>query len=230
MRLRAALAQDIRFQVRHGFYYAYAVLTAIYILLLRVLPDPFVFPTLTLILFTDICALGFFFIGAIVLLEKGQNLTDSLFVTPLRLHEYLVSKLLSFLLLSLASASLIAIGGGVRGHDSLLFILGLILSAGLYTLFGLIFAARARHVNDYFVRALGLGLLISLPVLSYIGLFDTALFYAFPTRATLILLDVLGKDYLLGEKLYAVGNLILWGLVMGYFAYHRFEKYVRHPA
>ncbi len=230
MRLTASIQQDISFQFRHGFYYAYAVLTVLYIVLLRILPDTLVFPALTLILFSDICTLGFFFIGAIVLLEKGQNLTDSLFVTPLRLQEYLLSKIISFLLLSFTSAALIVVGGGALGQDMIWFTFGVILSASIYTLFGLIFAARARHVNDYFVRALGIGLLISLPVVAYIGLFEAQLFDLFPTRATLILLDVLGKDYTLSEKLFASGSLILWGAALSGFAYYRFEKYVRHPA
>lgn len=228
MRLLAAMGQDIRFQFRHGFYYAYGVLTVIYIILLRVLPDSLVHPALTLILFTDICALGFFFIGAIVLLERGQNLTQSLFVTPLRLHEYLISKALSFLLLSIASALLIVIGAAVPMKNLVWFLLGLTFSALIYTLFGLVFSARARHVNDYFVKALGVGLLLSLPLFAYLNLFDTALFYVFPTRATLILLDTAGYEYALGEKLYSLISLVIWLSIFSYWGYQRFDRYVRH--
>ncbi|NQV49093.1 MAG: hypothetical protein HQ507_01245, partial [Candidatus Marinimicrobia bacterium] len=59
MRLVISLKQDIRFQFRHGFYYVYAILSVIYILVLRFLPDALVHPTMILILFTDVCALGF---------------------------------------------------------------------------------------------------------------------------------------------------------------------------
>ena len=230
MRLLAAMGQDIRFQFRHGFYYAYAVLTILYIIVLRLLPDTMVYPALTLILFSDICALGFFFIGAIVLLERGQNLTESLFVTPLRLREYLLAKILSFLFLATLSALLIMLGASIGGQDLMWFVFGAVFSALIYTLFGLIFAARARHVNDYFVKSLGAGLLISLPILAYIRLFDTPLFDIFPTRATLILLDVLGTDYALSEKLFSVASLLIWFLILGSWVYQRFNKYVRHPA
>lgn len=230
MRLLAAMGQDIRFQFRHGFYYAYAILTILYIIVLRLLPETMVYPALTLILFTDICALGFFFIGAIVLLEKGQNLTESLFVTSLRLHEYLLAKILSFLFLATLSALLIMLGASIGGQDLMWFIFGAVFSALIYTLFGLIFAAKARHVNDYFVKSLGAGLLISLPILAYVHLFDTPLFYIFPTRATLILLDVLGTDYALSEKLFSVASLLIWFLILGSWVYQRFDKHVRHPA
>jgi len=230
LRLMAALAQDVRFQFRHGFYYVYAVLTILYIIVLRLLPDGLVHPALTVVLFTDICALGFFFIGAIVLLERGQNLTESLFVTPLRLHEYLLSKTLSFLFLSMLSTLLIMLGAWIGGQDLIWFILGVVLSAVIYTLFGLVFSARARHVNDYFVKALGLGAFLSLPLLAYLNLFQTPLFYIFPTQATLVLLDVLATDYLLSEKIVSVVSLLIWLTIFGWWALQRFNTYVRHPS
>lgn len=230
MRLLAALRQDIRFQFRHGFYYVYAILTVLYIITLKLLPETLIYPTLSIILFTDICTLGFTFIGAIVLLERGQNLTESLFVTPLRLHEYLLAKILSFLLLSCTSALIIILGASVGGQNLSWFIIGVVISALIYTLFGLVFAARARHVNDYFVKSLGIGLLISLPILAYLQLFDTPLFYLFPTRATLILLDVLAHDYSLAIKLFSVASLLIWFSILSVWVHRRFDRYVRHPS
>ena len=220
----------MRFQLRHGFYTAYAVLSVMYIILIRLLPDTLAGPALTLILFSDICALGFFFIGAIILLERGQNITQSLFVTPLRLSEYLLAKQISFLILSLMSAFLIVLGVSAFKGDVLWFSYGLIMSSSVYTLFGVYFAAKARHVNDYFVRALGIGLFISLPVVAYLNLFDTVLFNVFPTHATLILLDVLEHNYSGSEKIYAGLNLLTWVIVLSFFAWQRLEKHVRHPA
>lgn len=230
MRFLAAITQDIRFQFRHGFYYVYGILTLIYIILLQLLPDQWVQPTLTLILFVDICTLGFFFVGAIVLLERGQNIMESIFVTPLLLREYLFSKQLSFLILSCVSALLIVLGAGSQLNDMFWFLVGLILSSSLFTFFGLAFATKARHVNDYFVRSLGLGLLLSLPLVAYLNLFDSALFYLFPAKATLILLDVLAVTYSSGEKFYAAVSLLVWTIFLAYMAYGLFEKHVRHPA
>ena len=224
------MRQDVRFQFRHGFYYVYAILTIFYIITLRLLPESMVHPTLTIILFTDVCTLGFTFIGAIVLLERGQNLTQSLFVTPLRLREYLLSKILSFMLLSIASTLLIMVGASVGGQDLMWFVFGVIFSGLIYTLFGLVFAARARHVNDYFVKSLGIGLVISLPILAYLRFFDTPLFYLFPTRATLILLDVLDHDYTLYEKIFSGASLLTWFCILSVLVYQRFDKYVRHAA
>ncbi len=230
MRLATSLVQDIRFQFRHGFYYVYGILSVMYILVLRFLPEPIVHPTMVLILFTDVCALGFVFIGATILLEKGQNITESLFVTPLRLYEYILSKLVSFLILSLLSTLVIILAARIHLENLGWFCFGLILSSLIYTLFGLIFAARARNVNDYFVRSLGLGMLISLPIVAYLGLFDSPIFYLFPSKATLILLDALGKNYPTGKLVYAGVSLLFWMFLFAFIAHRRFENHVRHPA
>lgn len=220
----------MRFQFRHGFYYAYAVLAIMYILALRILPASFSYPALTFILFTDIVALGFFFVGAVVLLEKGQHITQSLFTTPLKLTEYILAKQLSFLILSVGSTLLIMLGAMLWGKNIQWFLPGVILSATVYTLFGLVVAARARHVNDYFVKALGVGILMSTPILGYLGLIDTPLFYLIPTRATLTLLDVLSQDIGLLEKGGSLLSLVIWSGIMGLWAWKRLDKHVRHAA
>lgn len=220
----------MRFQFRHGFYYVYAILSVIYILALRLLPDGFRYPALTYILFTDVCALGFTFIGALVILEKGQNITESLFVTPIRLSEYLLAKQISFLSLTIISTVVIMLGAGIWGKRIGWFFLGVLLSAPIYTFFGLMVAAKARHVNDYFAKALGIGIFISLPILAYAQLFDTPLFYLLPTRPTLILLDIMRMDYSVGEISYAIACLVIWWIITWKWAWLRFEKHVRHPA
>ncbi|NQV16872.1 hypothetical protein HQ531_15515, partial [bacterium] len=85
-------------------------------------------------------------------------------------------------------------------------------------------------VNDYFVRSLAAGLLLSMPIVAYLKLFDTSLFYLFPAKATLVLLDVLGYHYTNGEKFYAVISLFVWTVIIAILSYRQFEKHVRHPA
>jgi len=194
------------------------------------LPESFQYPALTYILFTDVCALGFTFIGALVILEKGQNITESLFVTPIRLSEYLLAKQISFLTLTLLSTEVIMLGAGIWGERTGWFFIGILLSAPIYTFLGLVFAAKARHVNDYFVKTLGIGLLISTPILAYAQLFDTPLFYLLPTRATLILLDVMRQNPSAEEIIYALASLVVWLIITWRWAWMRFEKHVRHPA
>lgn len=225
MRILNAICFDVRFQFRHGFYYAYLFISAVYILALLNITGEYRGYTTVAILFSDTTMLGFFFIGALILLEKGQNIHESIFVTPLRVSEYLVSKVVSLMLLSFIS-SFVIVGAVHYGNlkNVFIFAAGLALSSSLYTLFGLAFSSKSHSVNDYFAKALGTGIFISLPILSFFNFYDTVLFYLFPTKASLILIDILFRDYAAGEIIYAFLCLIIWIFIAAYYAGKTFYK------
>ncbi len=158
---------DIRFQIRHGFYLVYSILTLIYILILHIaVPDAQKMYALLYILYTDIAGLGFFFSVAVVLLEKEQNIVQALACTPLSVLEYLISKTLSLLVITFVFAFLLI---GIY-HQSvphpLLLLVALLFNSLLFTLFGMVLSARAVNINQYFSRGLiwGLLLLSTLPL------------------------------------------------------------------
>ena len=226
MRLSNTLRCDILFQFRHGFYYAYLFVTLVYILALLNLPESFRPLATTVVLFTDTTILGFFFIGGIVLLEKGQNILESLFVTPLRLHEYFLSKLLSLTLLSLLSSLAIVLSTHGLFRNLALFTAGLALSSCFFTLLGFILVAQAKHVNDYFAKALGLGILVCPPLLGLFNLTNSPLLYIFPSQATFILLKIAFEDVATFKLIYAFGWLGICTLLTAIWAYRSFYKHI----
>lgn len=70
MRLRSLFLWDIRFQAKYGFYFLYAVLTVIYLIVLLAVPENWREKTAAILIFSDPASMGLFFMGAIVLLEK----------------------------------------------------------------------------------------------------------------------------------------------------------------
>jgi fluoroquinolone transport system permease protein len=149
MRLFQAFKFDVKFQFRHGFYYAYGFVSLLYVGLLRALPMEFRERITTLLITSDPAVLGMFFVGGMVLLERGQNIFESLFVTPLRVREYLVSKAISLTLLSVVTCFLIAtLTFGLDYHGGLFF-LGIVLTSVLFTLLGIGTAVRARSLNGF---------------------------------------------------------------------------------
>ena len=125
MRAAAALKYDILFQLRHGFHYAYLFISAVYILILRTLPAEAKSLLLPVIVLTDPTVLGLFFIGGIVLLEKGQRTLESLFVTPLRILEYIGAKTVSLTVMALAVSFIISfLAAGFSFNPVLLYYRG----------------------------------------------------------------------------------------------------------
>ena len=226
MRLLASLRYDITFQFRHGFYYAYIFISILYVLILRNLPVGARPVVTSLVIFSDTGILGFFFIGAIILLEKAQNTLESLFVTPLRLGEYFISKVISLTLIAFIMSSIIMVLVNGIPPFPLPFILGVLLSSVFYTLLGFIIAARAKNLNEYFVTSLLCTFIVGIPVLDFFNVIRSPLFYLFPTKASLLLIHGAFKSLPLSGFIYAIFYLLIWSAVAYYWAYRRFTTYV----
>ncbi|MFZ5642268.1 MAG: hypothetical protein ACOY46_01610 [Bacillota bacterium] len=224
MRTLSAIKYDIKFQVRHGFYHAYLLLTVLYAVALNIMPETYRPAMFSLIIFTDPSVLGFYFIGGIVLLEKGQNTLESLFVTPLKVSEYIWAKVASLTMLSLLSTLAIAIlSMGLRINFTLL-ITGVTLSSIFFTLLGFALVARAKSLNQYFFYSLPL-IIFTLPALVYLGFPDTGIFYILPAKPALLLIDGAARGITLPDLVYSFAAMLVWIVIAYRWAYRWFYRY-----
>jgi fluoroquinolone transport system permease protein len=209
---------DIKFQFRHGFYYAYLFVSAVYILLLRFIPGGYRTYAATIMVFSDPGVMGFFFVGGILLLERGQGILDPLFVTPLQPRAFILSKCLSLAVLAVSTSLVILLATFGFSFRALPLVVGVVLSSFIATLAGLGLAARASTLNGYLVASPLFLLPFSLPLVDYLGLFPSALFYVLPGKASLVLIDgAFGRGTGL-EMVYAAFNLVVWSGLAYYWA------------
>ena len=110
MRLKSLLFGDMRFQVKYGFYFLYAVLTAIYTIAIFAIPESWKEKTAAILIFSDPASMGLFFMGAIILFEKSQHTPCAFAVSPVRPMEYIIAKVVSLSAVSLVVAAILAIG------------------------------------------------------------------------------------------------------------------------
>lgn len=167
MRLWALLRGDVRVQFKYGFYFLYAAFSLLYIGLLAAFPQEWRQKAAVLMIFTDPAALGLFFMGAIVLFEKSERVLDSLAVAPIKISDYVLSKLLSIGIISTVVAVAIGLFGGVI-QSLLLFIPGVFLCSCLFSSLGLMVASRADTLNGFILSAIPLQLFINLPAIAYV--------------------------------------------------------------
>ena len=181
-RLVGAIKSDLLFQFRSGFHGIYAVLSVFYIIIINLLPTSWGSIVAPFMIFSDPSVLGFFFIGGLVMLEKGQGTLDLVTVTPLRTKEYLLSKVISLNLISLVAGIAIA----VFTHQTvnwLVLIMSILLAASVFTLFGFMVAIKCHTINQYFGRVIPWMFLIIVPCFSLIGFPMSGLFYVLPSVA-----------------------------------------------
>lgn len=212
-RLSTALRWDMTLQARHGFYAVYLVITTIYVVVLRQLPPTSLPSVLTIMIYYDPAFLGFFFIGGIVLLEKSERTLDGLVVTPLRIGEYIAAKTISLTLLALVPSMLLAWLSGTATVAYGLLIIGVTLTSILFVLLGFVAVARCSTLNQYLLSAVVYFTLLNLPLVSFLGLFDTPLFYLFPAHASLLLIGGAFAPVASWQLLYGALYLVLWSLI-----------------
>lgn len=151
MRFGHLVHWDMRFQIRYGFCWLYGFLTVLYLLLLFSLPEAWRKAAAALLIFSDPAAMGLFFMGAIVLLEKSQRIPSQLAVSPVRPLEYIGSKVISLSLLALLVAAALAIPADCGPLPSVL--LGTLLASALFTLSGMIIAVSITNLNRFLLAA-----------------------------------------------------------------------------
>lgn len=114
-----------------------------------------------LLIFSDPAAMGLFFMGAIILLEKSQRVTSFFAVSPMKAWEYVSSKVLSLNAIGLLVAAVL--GMAARCSHLPMVLLGTALSSVLFTLLGLIIASKITSLNQFLLATVPVETLAFLP-------------------------------------------------------------------
>ncbi|MBN1649318.1 MAG: ABC transporter permease [Spirochaetales bacterium] len=211
MKLPLLVRQDIKYQFRNGIYLVYGILVVIYIVAISLLPPEGKIYAGIFTIFTDTGVLGFFFVGAVVMFERNEQLFESLFVTPVRIGEYMASKVLSFLVLATGCSILIYfVSASVSVAGFILVIVAITFSTLLFTILGIGVAVIAPSLNHYFMYSIAFSILMVPTILEYFGLFSTLFVYLSPTTGILHLIHTAyrgGADWEIGL---AIGSLLPW--------------------
>lgn len=181
MRLRSLLLLDMRFQARHSFYFMYGVMTIIYTVILFALPEGWRQSAAAVLIYSDPAAMGLFFMGAIILLEKSQHTPCAFAVSPVRAAEYVTAKVGSLSLISLVVAA--ALGLAAEVDRLWIVLLGTVLASVIFTLLGIIIAVRISSLNQFILWTVPMEILCFIPaVLHLFGITPTWLQY-YPVNA-----------------------------------------------
>jgi fluoroquinolone transport system permease protein len=215
---------DILFQLKQGFYTVYAILSVIYLLILFYIPKDVRMEVTAFILLNDTAVLGNVFVGALVLLEKQQNILQSLFITPLKLSTYLWSKVISLTLIALIVSSLIGFVPGGMLKNWIAMLSAVTLSSVLFTFLGLGVSARVRTLNEYFIGVMIAGLIAAAPVPLYFFLPNLSI--VFPVNAAIDLLITSPATQTVRGIIADTAILVCWSILVFLWARNQFIKYI----
>ncbi len=212
MRLRSLFLFDIRFQAKYGFYFLYTVLTAVYIIILLAIPDSWREKAAAVLIFSDPAAMGLFFMGAIVLLEKNQHTPCALAVSPVQAIEYIIAKAGSLSVVSLAVAALLALTAGVEHLHIILP--GTMISSVAFTLLGMIVAAKTESLNQFILWTAPVELVCFVPAVLHLFQITPAWLKYYPVNVCM--------DMVSGHSPSAADFLIVMAMIIILFIYSEF--------
>jgi len=186
----------------------------------------------TMLLFFDPAIIGIMFVGALVLFEKSENVLQALIITPMKVDDYILSKITSLTILSIISASifviLLNIFSGIE-VNIIFLVLGIILTSIVLILLGFIIVSRVNSINEYLLAMViaFIGLLFP-PMLHLSGLYENVIFYLWPTQASFILFTGVFNAASLESWEIAYGILyqIIWIGLLYYLAKKAFYKHI----
>lgn len=184
MRLLHLIGSDTRFLVRYGFVFMYAIFTALYLVLLSLLDERWKQLVTALLVFTDPAAMGLFFMGAIIHLEKGEQTLHSIALSPVSLHEYLISKICSLTLLATGVGLLLGIAGGLADHIGL-YLFALVSSSVIFTSLALAIATRTHSLNQFLVAVVPIEAGVNTPLILHLFSIEVPLGVLHPSLAYL---------------------------------------------
>ncbi len=251
-RLISTMKWDTRLQWRNGFYYAALVVVVIWSLLVSQIPQRALQELggglawlLPIAVLGNLLIGTFYFIGGLLLLEKGEGTLEAQIVTPLRTNEYLISKLSTLTLLSLLENSLLVGiitifrspfesegGWAMIGSATalmvgiILFIAALVVGALILCLFGFLVVIRYDSINEYLLPSILITTLLMLPLATYLAGWFNPLLYLHPVQAPLTLFQAAWQTLPVWEILYGLLYGLIWVGLLFHAARKAFYRFV----
>lgn len=170
-RLAASLWSQIVYQHRNGFYVASVVSIAMFVAILAALPDTFDDATLR-VMFTVFTVFAvqittFFFVGGILLLERGEGVLSALAVSPLTAGEYVMVRTVTLAALATLETAVLVLALARIEIDVGSFVVGTAALSLLLACAGVAFFARYATLNEALAPSVLTTIALSLPVVAF---------------------------------------------------------------
>ncbi|MFA4662413.1 ABC transporter permease [Pyrococcus kukulkanii] len=219
--MNGLLKVELKVGVRSWVYPLYLGLALAYALMIRAFPQEYRHLIVPIFLLMEPGIVGFTFVGAILFMEKRDNVISALAVSPLKWRDYVLSKALIMALVSLvASFVILGVGAGIYSE---LPLLGAFLTSLVYTLLGIAVASRYRSLDEYFVPILVVSGISFLPFL-----YSVWPLKLLPSYPALVLFKAPFQRTSMETVLLSVTGLMVWAIFSYNLALRRCQSEINH--
>ena len=209
MRKVNVIKGDMLFQWKYGFYMLYLLMIIIYYVIFSFLTGNVKDTIVSICVYSDPAAMGMFFMGALILLEKSQRITNTIAISPVTVEEYILGKIVSVGIIS----EIVGVILMLQGHTENYFLCAIGIFAGsvIFSLCGIIVGAKIESLNQYIIGTLPFEIIGFVPVILYrIGfMWDNKLMIIHPGCSVMRLIE--------GDTEMAVGavaSIVIWIILL----------------
>ena len=213
MRKVNVIKGDMFFQWKYGFYMLYFLMIIIYYVIFSFLTGNVKDTIVSICVYSDPAAMGMFFMGALILLEKSQRITNSIAISPVTVEEYILGKIVSVGIIS----EIVGVILMLQGHTENYFLCAIGIFAGsvIFSLCGIIVGAKIESLNQYIIGTLPFEIMGFVPVILYrIGfMWNNKLMIIHPGCSVMRLIE--------GDTEMAVGavaSIVIWIILLFWIA------------
>ena len=161
-----------------------------------------------------------------VLFEKKDGTIDALVVSPLRPHEYLISKAVTLTLLSaIESVAIVLFGFGIN-INTIYIVIGATSLSIIYSFLAFACVAPFDSITSFLFPSILIINIFQLNLLDYFGIFPNLAFYILPTQSSLLLLKAGFFVIAPWQIIYGIVGSIVWIVLSFWVAIYFFNKYI----
>lgn len=213
-RFLSSLRKDAVLQYRSGFYFVGAAVALFYVGVLSRIPStwPINLPlTIPAALTINALVTTFYFVAALVLLERAEGTLPAMAVSPLRVGEYLGAKVVSLTVLAMAENAIVVLLFYGTDFEPVTLVVGLSMLGGFYTLAGFVAISRYDSINSFLIPSGVAITVLLLPPLVFHFRADTMwLMYLHPLQPFLSLVTAAFMPLQRLELVYGLVAGLLW--------------------
>lgn len=222
MRKLNVIKGDMKFQWKYGFYFLYVIIIIIYFMIFSFFQGEVKNTIVSVCVYSDPAAMGMFFMGALILLEKSQRITNSIAISPVTAWEYILGKSISIGIISEIVGMILLLQGHTR--NIVLSSIGIFAGSVIFSLCGIIVGAKIESLSQYIVCTIPFEIIGFVPVILYrIGfLWDEKLMLLHPGCSVMQLIE--GNISLAPL---AMLSICIWIILLSYFSNLSVKKMFR---
>ena len=209
MRKANVIKGDMIFQWKYGFYGLYILMIIIYIVIFSFFSGDVKDTIVSICVYSDPAAMGMFFMGALILLEKSQRITNSIAISPVTPVEYILGKVVSIGIIS-EIVGIILKAQGVSGNY-LLCAIRIFAGSVIFSLCGIIVGAKIESLNQYIIWTIPFEIVGFVPVILYrIGfMWNSRLMLLHPGCSVMQLIE--GN---MDSALLSIISIVVWFIIL----------------